>query len=45
MGVRLQSKARRNKVKARQRKTTIKRLLSVPVIKRVGIATPKQINW
>ena len=37
MGVRLQRKARRNKVKATQRKSTIKRLLSIPVIKRVDI--------
>ena len=44
MGVRLQRKARRNKVKATQRKATIKRLLSVPVIKHVDIDTLKKIS-
>ena len=42
MAVRLQRKARRNKVKAAQRTATIKKLLAIPVIKAVSIEEIKK---
>ncbi|MGI2261765.1 hypothetical protein ACRRVA_00330 [Candidatus Cardinium hertigii] len=38
MPVRLQRKARKNKIKAAQRKAAIKRLMFVPVIKCLDVA-------
>jgi len=38
MAVRLQRKARKNKIKAAQRKAAIKRLMFVPVIKCLNVA-------
>ncbi|CDG49410.1 hypothetical protein [Cardinium endosymbiont of Bemisia tabaci] len=38
MAVRLQRKARKNKIKAAQRKAAIKRLMFVPVIKCLDVA-------
>ncbi len=37
MPVRLQRKARKNKIRAAQRKATIKRLMFVPVIKCIDV--------